>query len=120
MIQIQEPNSPWEIVHMDWVTVLAPGGDRSFNTCPVLVERYSKTPIFLPFNKYNTAMDTAIMIWNRFIIHTGLFQSIISDRHPNSLQPYEKISITCLEQSYNSQKSITLKLMDYYRELYKL
>ncbi|MBW0551413.1 hypothetical protein O181_091128 [Austropuccinia psidii MF-1] len=29
MIQIQEPKSPWEIVHMDWVTTLPPGGDRS-------------------------------------------------------------------------------------------
>ncbi|MBW0525672.1 hypothetical protein O181_065387 [Austropuccinia psidii MF-1] len=42
MIQIQEPKSPWEIVHMDWVTALAPGGDRSFNACLVLVERHSK------------------------------------------------------------------------------
>ncbi|MBW0547950.1 hypothetical protein O181_087665 [Austropuccinia psidii MF-1] len=31
MIQIQEPKSPWEIVHMDWVTALPPGGDRSYN-----------------------------------------------------------------------------------------
>ncbi|MBW0499558.1 hypothetical protein O181_039273 [Austropuccinia psidii MF-1] len=27
-------------------------------------------------------MDTAIMIWNKFISHTGLFQNIISDRDP--------------------------------------
>ncbi|MBW0555422.1 hypothetical protein O181_095137 [Austropuccinia psidii MF-1] len=31
MIQIQEPKSPWEITHMDWVTALPPGGDSSFN-----------------------------------------------------------------------------------------
>ncbi|MBW0541034.1 hypothetical protein O181_080749 [Austropuccinia psidii MF-1] len=29
IIQIQEQKSPWEIVHMDWVTALPPGGDRS-------------------------------------------------------------------------------------------
>ncbi|MBW0528762.1 hypothetical protein O181_068477 [Austropuccinia psidii MF-1] len=29
MIQIQETKSPWEVVHMDWVTALPPGGDRS-------------------------------------------------------------------------------------------
>ncbi|MBW0580302.1 hypothetical protein O181_120017 [Austropuccinia psidii MF-1] len=45
MIQIQEPKSPWEIVHMDWVTALPPGGDRIYNACLVLVDRYSKTPI---------------------------------------------------------------------------
>ncbi|MBW0548064.1 hypothetical protein O181_087779 [Austropuccinia psidii MF-1] len=33
MIKIQEPSRPWEIFHMDWVTGLPPGGDRSYNTC---------------------------------------------------------------------------------------
>ncbi|MBW0548311.1 hypothetical protein O181_088026 [Austropuccinia psidii MF-1] len=37
MIQIQEPKLPWEIVHMDWVTAIPPGGDRSYNACLVLV-----------------------------------------------------------------------------------
>ncbi|MBW0516505.1 hypothetical protein O181_056220 [Austropuccinia psidii MF-1] len=82
MIQIQEPKYPWEIVHMDWVTALPPGGDRSYNAFLVLVDRYSKTPMFLPCHKYHTAMDTAIMIWNRVISHTGLFQNIISDIDP--------------------------------------
>ncbi|MBW0537743.1 hypothetical protein O181_077458 [Austropuccinia psidii MF-1] len=82
MIKIQEPKSPWEIVHMDWVTALPPGGDRSYNACLVLVDRYSKTPMFLPCHKDDKAMDTAIMIWNKAISHTGLFQNIISDRDP--------------------------------------
>ncbi|MBW0504780.1 hypothetical protein O181_044495 [Austropuccinia psidii MF-1] len=38
--------------------------------------------MFLPFQKDDRAMDTAIIIWNRVIIHTGLFQNIISDRDP--------------------------------------
>ncbi|MBW0503244.1 hypothetical protein O181_042959 [Austropuccinia psidii MF-1] len=82
MIQIQVPKSPWEIVHMDWVTALPPGGDKSYNSCLVLVDSYSKTPMFLTFHKDYTAMDTAIIIWNKFISHTGLFQNIISDRDP--------------------------------------
>ncbi|MBW0549489.1 hypothetical protein O181_089204 [Austropuccinia psidii MF-1] len=82
MIQIQEPKTPWEIVHMDWVTALPPGGDRSYNAYLVLVDRYSKTPMFLPCHKDDTAMDTAITIWNKLISHTGLFQNIISDRDP--------------------------------------
>ncbi|MBW0523220.1 hypothetical protein O181_062935 [Austropuccinia psidii MF-1] len=73
MIQIQEPKSPWEIVHVDWVTALPPGGDRSHNAGLVLTDRYSKTPIFLPCHKDDTAMDTAIMIWNKAISHTSLF-----------------------------------------------
>ncbi|MBW0520900.1 hypothetical protein O181_060615 [Austropuccinia psidii MF-1] len=82
MIQIQEPKSPWEIVNMDWVTALPPGGDWSYNACLVLVDRYRKTPMFLPYHKDETAMDTAIMILNKVISHTGLFQNIISDRDP--------------------------------------
>ncbi|MBW0540225.1 hypothetical protein O181_079940 [Austropuccinia psidii MF-1] len=31
MIKIQEKKKPWEIVHMDCVTAIPPGGDRSFS-----------------------------------------------------------------------------------------
>ncbi|MBW0509087.1 hypothetical protein O181_048802 [Austropuccinia psidii MF-1] len=80
MIQIQEPKSPWEISRMDWVTALPPVGDRSYNACLVLVDRYRKTPMFLPFHEDDTAMDTAIITWNKVISHTGLFQNITSER----------------------------------------
>ncbi|MBW0588672.1 hypothetical protein O181_128387 [Austropuccinia psidii MF-1] len=82
IIQIQEPKSPWEIVHMDGVTALPPKGDRSYNDCLVLVDRYSKNPMFLPCHKDDTAMHTAIMIWNKVFSHTGSFQNIISDTDP--------------------------------------
>ncbi|MBW0589493.1 hypothetical protein O181_129208 [Austropuccinia psidii MF-1] len=29
MIHIQEPKSPWEVVHMDWVTELPPSRERT-------------------------------------------------------------------------------------------
>ncbi|MBW0539730.1 hypothetical protein O181_079445 [Austropuccinia psidii MF-1] len=67
---------------MDWVCALPPVGDKSYNACLVIVDRYSKTPIFLPCHKGDTAMDTAILIWKRVISHTGLFTNIISDRDP--------------------------------------
>ncbi|MBW0572407.1 hypothetical protein O181_112122 [Austropuccinia psidii MF-1] len=57
-------------------------GDRSYNSCLVIVERFSKTPIFLPCHKDDTAMDTALLIWNRVVSWTGIFTSIISDRDP--------------------------------------
>ncbi|MBW0558891.1 hypothetical protein O181_098606 [Austropuccinia psidii MF-1] len=82
MIQIKKPKYPWERVHMDWVTALPPEGNTSYNECLVFVDRYSKNSMFLPFHKDATAMDKAIMIWNKVISHTGLFQNIISDRHP--------------------------------------
>ncbi|MBW0504138.1 hypothetical protein O181_043853 [Austropuccinia psidii MF-1] len=82
MIQIQEPKSPLKIDQIDWVKSLPPGEDRRFNSFLVLVDRYRKTPILIPCHKDDTAMDTAIMIWNEGISHTGLFQYIISDRDP--------------------------------------
>ncbi|MBW0569239.1 hypothetical protein O181_108954 [Austropuccinia psidii MF-1] len=82
MMKIQEPRRPWEIVHMDWVTGLPPGGDRSYNACLVIVDRFSKTPIFLPCHKDDTAMDTALLIWNIVVSWTGIFTNIISDRDP--------------------------------------
>ncbi|MBW0476994.1 hypothetical protein O181_016709 [Austropuccinia psidii MF-1] len=80
IIQIQEPKYPWEIVQLVWVIALPPGGDRGYNSFLVLVDRYRKTPIFLPCHKDDTAMDTAIIIWNKVISHQGLFRNIISDR----------------------------------------
>ncbi|MBW0583519.1 hypothetical protein O181_123234 [Austropuccinia psidii MF-1] len=80
MIKIQEPGRPWEIVHMDWVTGLPPGGDRSYNAFLVIVDRFSKTPIFLPCHKDDTAMDTALLIWNIVVSWTGIFTNIIIDR----------------------------------------
>ncbi|MBW0461856.1 hypothetical protein O181_001571 [Austropuccinia psidii MF-1] len=70
---------------MPWITDLPPGGERSFNAWLVLADRYRKTPMFLPFCKDDTAMDTAIMIWNRVISHTGLFQYILKTAyHPQT------------------------------------
>ncbi|MBW0553489.1 hypothetical protein O181_093204 [Austropuccinia psidii MF-1] len=82
MIKIQEPSRPWEIFHMDWVTGLPPGGDSRYNSCLVIVYRISKTQIFLPCHKDDTAMDTAFLLLNRVVSWTGIFTNIISDRDP--------------------------------------
>ncbi|MBW0498427.1 hypothetical protein O181_038142 [Austropuccinia psidii MF-1] len=67
---------------MYWVTALPPCGDKSHNACLVTVDRYSKTPIFLPCHNDNTAMDTALLVWSGVISHTGLFNNIGSERDP--------------------------------------
>ncbi|MBW0468762.1 hypothetical protein O181_008477 [Austropuccinia psidii MF-1] len=62
IIHIQELKSPWEGVHMNWLTALPPSGDKSYNACLVIVDRYSKTPIFLPCHKDDTAKDTDLLL----------------------------------------------------------
>ncbi|MBW0576106.1 hypothetical protein O181_115821 [Austropuccinia psidii MF-1] len=80
MIKIQEPSRPLEIFHMDWLSSLPPGGHRSYNACLVIFDRFSKTPIFLPFHKDDKAMDTALLIFNRVVSWTAIFTKIISYR----------------------------------------
>ncbi|MBW0460805.1 hypothetical protein O181_000520 [Austropuccinia psidii MF-1] len=82
IIHIQEPKSPWEVVHMDLFIALPPSGDRSYNSSLVIVDRYIKTLIFLPCHKDYTAIDAALLLCNRLIPHMGLFNYIISDRYP--------------------------------------
>ncbi|MBW0559766.1 hypothetical protein O181_099481 [Austropuccinia psidii MF-1] len=65
---------------MDWVTALPKSGERSYGACLVIVDRYRKTLIFLQCHKYDTAIDTALLFWNRVISHTILLKNIISDR----------------------------------------
>ncbi|MBW0542978.1 hypothetical protein O181_082693 [Austropuccinia psidii MF-1] len=65
---------------MDWVTALPPSGEKRYNACLVIVDRYSKTPILLPFHKDDTSMDTAILLWRRVTSHTELLNNIIGDR----------------------------------------
>ncbi|MBW0485893.1 hypothetical protein O181_025608 [Austropuccinia psidii MF-1] len=80
IIHIPEPSNPWEVVHMDWVTALPPGGEKCYNACLIIVDRYSKNPIFLQSHKDETAMDKVLLIWNRVIYHTGILKHSISDR----------------------------------------
>ncbi|MBW0524112.1 hypothetical protein O181_063827 [Austropuccinia psidii MF-1] len=82
MIKIQGPSINWEIFHMDWVTGLPPGGDGSYNPFLVIVERFSKTPVFLPCHKDDTAMDADLLIWNRVVSWNDIFSNTISDRDP--------------------------------------
>ncbi|MBW0460554.1 hypothetical protein O181_000269 [Austropuccinia psidii MF-1] len=112
MIKIQESKSPWEISHIHWLTSLLSGGDRSFNASLVLVYRYSKAPTLLPFHKGKTALEKAIMIWNRDLAIQAYSKTSYVIEIPNLLQLYGQISIILLVKTYHSQLPITLRLMD--------
>ncbi|MBW0481727.1 hypothetical protein O181_021442 [Austropuccinia psidii MF-1] len=67
---------------MDWVAGLPPGGDRSYNSFLLIANRFTKTPIFFPCHKDDTAIVTALLIWNKVVSLTGIFTHVISDRDP--------------------------------------
>ncbi|MBW0492818.1 hypothetical protein O181_032533 [Austropuccinia psidii MF-1] len=62
-------------------------GARGYNACLVNFDRFSKTPIILPCYKDDTAMDTALLMWNRVVSRTGIFTNIISNRDPKFTSP---------------------------------
>ncbi|MBW0466002.1 hypothetical protein O181_005717 [Austropuccinia psidii MF-1] len=65
---------------MEWMAALSPEGDRGYNACLVLAERYRNTPVLIPCHKDEKAMATAMIIWIQVIIHIVSFQNIMSDR----------------------------------------
>ncbi|MBW0513488.1 hypothetical protein O181_053203 [Austropuccinia psidii MF-1] len=82
MIKIQEPIRPLENFRMDWVTGLQPGGYKIYNSFLVIIDRFSKPPIFFPRHKDDTAINKALLIWNRVVSWTGIFTNILSERDP--------------------------------------
>ncbi|MBW0549264.1 hypothetical protein O181_088979 [Austropuccinia psidii MF-1] len=90
---------------MDWVAAIPPGGNRSFNACLVLVDRYSKIPMFLSSHKDDTAIKTSIMIWNKAISHKVLFQNIISNRDPK----YTSALWTNIHNLFGTKLSLSLE-----------
>ncbi|MBW0462213.1 hypothetical protein O181_001928 [Austropuccinia psidii MF-1] len=79
---IEETKHPWETINTDWVTGLVPGGKENFNAFLVIVDRYSKSVRFLPCNKADPEMDTALLYCNNIISPCGVPKIIISDRDP--------------------------------------
>ncbi|MBW0534339.1 hypothetical protein O181_074054 [Austropuccinia psidii MF-1] len=67
---------------MDLVTGLVPGGKENFNVCLIIVDRFSKSMRCLPFNKDDTALDTALLFWNNIVSTCGVPKIILSDRDP--------------------------------------
>ncbi|MBW0482528.1 hypothetical protein O181_022243 [Austropuccinia psidii MF-1] len=78
----QEPKHPRETINMKWITGLVPGGKENFDVALIIVDRFSKRMRCLPFNKENTAMDTALLFWNNIVSTCGVPKIILSDRDP--------------------------------------
>ncbi|MBW0505429.1 hypothetical protein O181_045144 [Austropuccinia psidii MF-1] len=67
---------------MEGVTSLVPGGKGNFNELLVIVDKYRKSVRYLPCQKEDTAMDTALLFWNKIIAKSVVPKMIISLRDP--------------------------------------
>ncbi|MBW0488031.1 hypothetical protein O181_027746 [Austropuccinia psidii MF-1] len=79
---MEEPKHPWETINMNWVTGLVPGGKENFNSFLIIGYRFRKSMRCLPCHKEYTAMDTALLFWNKIISTCRVPKIIISDRDP--------------------------------------
>ncbi|MBW0475239.1 hypothetical protein O181_014954 [Austropuccinia psidii MF-1] len=67
---------------MDWLIGLVPGGKENYNSCLIIVDRFSMSMRCLPFHEEDTAMNTALSFWNNIISTCGVPKIIICDRDP--------------------------------------
>ncbi|MBW0483289.1 hypothetical protein O181_023004 [Austropuccinia psidii MF-1] len=67
---------------MGWVTGLVPGGRENLNDFLIIVDRFSESVRFITCHKEDTAMDTALLLWNNIISTCGGPKIIISHKDP--------------------------------------
>ncbi|MBW0514208.1 hypothetical protein O181_053923 [Austropuccinia psidii MF-1] len=107
MIKIQEPRKPWEIVHMDGVTGLPPGGDRSYNACLMIVDRFTLELAYKKYINSSTNQTSAILEkqWNTKLPQDSLRKDFV-EIHPTAssfkriLDKARENAIRCMEDSF--------------------
>jgi transposase InsO family protein len=82
LIKIESPTRPWDIINMDFITELPPAGDRNYNACLVVIDRFSRRAYFIPTMDTADAKDFALLFWHNCWRNTGWPRIIISDRDP--------------------------------------
>jgi hypothetical protein len=84
MQPMELPTEPWIDISMDFVTGLPLSKDPvtglAYDTIMVIVDRFTKYAIMLPFRRNYTAVQLAHVLKDRLIRYHGIPKSIISDR----------------------------------------
>jgi transposase InsO family protein len=84
MQPMELPTKPWTDISMDFVTGLPlsrdPATGLAYDAILVIVDRFTKYALFIPFRKDYTAVQLAHVLKDRLIRHYGIPKSIISDR----------------------------------------
>jgi hypothetical protein len=84
MQPIELPEKPWTDISMDFVTGLPlsrdPATGLAYDAILVIVDRFTKYTLFIPFRKNYTAVQLAHVLKDRLIRNYSIPKSIISDR----------------------------------------
>jgi hypothetical protein len=84
MQPIELPSEPWSDISMDFVTGLPlskdPATGLSYDAILVIVDRFTKYALIIPFRRDYTAVQLAHVLKDRLIRDHGIPKTIISDR----------------------------------------
>ena len=75
-----EATQPLELVHLDYLQIEPSKGN--IENVLIVTDHFKRYAQAYP-SKTQTALATAKLLWNNFIIHYGFPQKIISDQHRN-------------------------------------
>ena len=73
--------TPWELVHIDFLTIEAPKKDKDVNILVVTdhFTRYAQAYV----TRSKTAPIVANTLWEKFFVHYGFLEKILSDQGRN-------------------------------------
>jgi transposase InsO family protein len=84
MQPMELPQEPWTDISMDFVTGLPPSRDPAtgltYDSILVIVDRFTKYALMIPFRRDYTAVQLAHVLKDRLIRDHGIPKTIISDR----------------------------------------
>ncbi|GKB02058.1 putative reverse transcriptase domain-containing protein [Tanacetum coccineum] len=102
LVQPEIPQWKWDNITMDFVTKL-PKSSQGHNTIWVIVDRLTKSAIFMPMRETDSTKKLARMYIKEVVTRHGIPVSIICDRDPNLASHFwrslQKALDTCLDMS---------------------
>jgi hypothetical protein len=76
---VENPSAPFEHVTMDFIMSL-PTSSRGHDAIFSIIDRFSRTCMFIPINTTVSALDVANLFFEKWICKYGVPSKIISDR----------------------------------------
>ncbi|GKE52977.1 putative reverse transcriptase domain-containing protein, partial [Tanacetum coccineum] len=115
LVQPDIPQWKWDNITMDFVTKL-PKSSQGYNTIWVIVDRLTKSAIFVPMRETDPLEKLEKMYLKEVVMRHGIPVSIICDRDPRfasnfwrSLQKALGTNLDMIEFSYNNSYHASIK-----------
>ncbi|GJQ97600.1 putative reverse transcriptase domain-containing protein [Tanacetum coccineum] len=119
LVQPEIPQWKWDNIMMDFVTKL-PKSSQGYDTIWVIVDRLTKSAIFIPMKETDPLEKLARMYLKEVVTRHGIPVSIIYDRDPRFASNFWRSLQKALGTSLDMSTQYHPKLTDKARELFKL